>query len=164
MPNPPGEPRASRPIAERIALSLIVGLSADPEVVLIKFRFIRGGTETIHLPKAVAATLLDGLTAAGSEKAAVWAAASADNVNAQRLLAVAFPRFTDEDSDPARTEKATGIRLGFADKGAIVEFVSSDGDARIVGFVPTVARHLREQLHGLLRAEHAVGQGIQSEP
>ena len=57
MPRPPSEPRASRPIAERIALSLIVGLSADSQVVLIKFRFIRGGTETIHLPKAVAATL-----------------------------------------------------------------------------------------------------------
>ena len=109
MPRPPSEPRASRPVAERIALSLIVGLSADSQVVLIKFRFIRGGTETIHLPKAVAATLLDGLTAAASEKAAVWDAASAVNVNAQQLLAVAFPRFTDEDGDPARIDRATGF-------------------------------------------------------
>jgi hypothetical protein len=163
MPTP-GEPRTSRPIAERIALSLIVGLSADSQVVLIKFRFIRGGTETIHLPKAVAATLLEGLTAAGAEKAAAWDAASAVNVNAQRLLAVAFPRFTDEDSDPARIDKATGIRLGIADKGAIVEFVSSDGAARIVGFAPTVALYLREQLHSLLEAEHPIGPGIQSEP
>lgn len=162
MPRPPGEPRASRPIAERIALSLIVGLSADSQVVLIKFRFIRGGTETIHLPKAVAATLLDGLTAAGSEKAAVWEAASADDVNAQRLLAVAFPRFTDEDSDSARIDRATGIRLGIADRGAIVEFVLSNGTARIVGFAPTVARHLREQLHSLQEAEQPVRPVMQS--
>src|SRR5258707_14957591 len=82
MPRPPSEPRASRPIAERVALSLVVGLSADSQVVLIKFRFIRGATETIHLSKAVAATLLDGLSAAGLVKAAPWEAASVLNVNA----------------------------------------------------------------------------------
>src|SRR6266404_4612539 len=129
MPRPPSEPRASRPIAERVALSLIVGLSADSQVVLIKFRFIRGATETIHLSKAVAATLLEGLSAAGLEKAAPWDAASMLNVNAQRLLAVAYPRFTDEDSDPAGIDRVTDFRLGIADKGAIVEFISSNGAA-----------------------------------
>ena len=59
MPRPPGEPRASRPITERIALSLIVGPSTQAETVLVKFRFIRGATETLQLPIAVAATLLD---------------------------------------------------------------------------------------------------------
>ena len=163
MPRPPSEPRASRPIAERIALSLVVGLSADSQVVLIKFRFIRGATETIHLSKAVAATLLDGLSAAGLEKAAPWDAAAVLNVNAERLLAVAYPRFTDEDSDPAGIDKVTDFRLGIADKGAIVEFISSNGAARIVGFTPTVARYLREQLHSLLAPGKPVGEGIQSE-
>ena len=163
MPRPPSEPRAPRPIAERIALSLIVGSSADSQVVL-KFRFIRGATETIHLPKAVAATLLDGLTVAESEKAVLWDAASILNENAQRLLAVAYPRFTDEDSQSARTVMATGIRLGIADNGAIVEFIMSNGAARIVGFSPTVARYLREQLHIFQEAEQRAGGGLQSEP
>ena len=163
MRKPPSEPRAARPIAERIALSLVVGCTADSQVVLIKCRFIRGATETIHVPKTVAATLLDGLTAAGSEKAAPWDAAS-PNVNAQRLLAVAYPRFTDEDGDPARADKATDIRLGVADKGVIVEFILSDGTSRIVGFTPTVARYLCEQLHGLRGAEQPGGEGIPTEP
>src|SRR5882724_5215766 len=139
MPRPPSEPRAPRPIAERVALSLIVGLSADSRVVLIKFRFIRVATDTIHLPKVVAATLLQGLTAAQSEKAVPWDAAALLNVNSQRLLAVTYPRFTDEDSDSVRADKATDIRLGIADKGAIVEFILSNGVSRIVGFTPTVA-------------------------
>src|SRR5262245_44789017 len=111
MPRHPSEPRASRPATERIALSLIVGFSAQSRVVLIKFRFIRGATETIHLPSAVATTLLDGLTAAESEKAALWDAASVLNVNAKRLLAVVYPRFTDDDSDAARVGRAISIRL-----------------------------------------------------
>jgi len=164
MPRPPGEPRASRPITERIALSLIVGPSTQAETVLVKFRFIRGATETLQLPIAVAATLLDGLTAAESEKAGPWDAASGLNVNAERLLAVAYPRFTDEDSHPARIGKVTGIRLGIGDNGAIVEFVLSDGATRFVGFTPTVARHLREQLHGLQEAEPRAGGGVESEP
>jgi hypothetical protein len=164
MPAPRSEPRAARPIAERIALSLVVGYAADLQVVLIKCRFSRGATETIHVPKAVAATLLDGLTAAGSEKAVPWDAASLLNVNAQRLLAVAYPRLTDEDSDPALADRATDIRLGIADKGAIVEFILSDGASRIVGFTPTVARYLREQLHGLREVEQPGGEGIPTQP
>jgi hypothetical protein len=164
MPRFPSEPRASRPLTERIALSVIVGLAAQSQVVLIKFRFIRGATEALHLPRAVAATLLDGLTAAQSEKAALWDAASLLNVNAQRLLAVAYPRFTDEDSDPLRTARATSIRLGIADNGAIAEFILSNGAACIVGFTPTVARYLREQLHGLQEVEQSAAGRIQSEP
>ena len=164
MPGPPSEPRASRPIAERIALSLVVGLSPDSQVILIKFRFIRGATETIHLSKAVAVTLLAGLSAAGSEKADLWNAASDLNVNAQRLLAVAYPRFTDEDGDSAGIDKATDIRLGIADKGAIAEFILANGATRIVGFTPTVARYLREQLHILEDAGQPVGEGIRSDP
>ena len=151
-------------MTERIALSVIVGPAAQAETVLIKFRFIRGATETLQLPSAVAATLLDGLTAAESEKAAPWDARSAHNLNAERLLAVAYPRFTDEDNDPLRIGKAIGIRLGIADTGAIVEFVLSDGSTCIVGFTPTVARYLREQLHGLREAGQSGGGRIRSEP
>ena len=151
-------------MAERIALSLVVGYAADLQVVLIKCRFSRGATETIHVPTAVAVTLLDGLTAAGSEKAVPWDAASRLNVNAQRLLAVAYPRWTDEDGDPARAHRATDIRLGVADKGVIVEFILSDGASRIVGFTPTVARYLCEQLQSLRGAEQPGGEDIPTEP
>jgi len=146
VPRPPREPGASRPPSERIALSLIVGFSEQSQIVLIKFRFIRGATETVHLPSAVAATLLDGLTAAESEKAALWDAATVLNVNAKRLLAVVYPRFTDDDSDAARAGKAISIRLGIADNGAVVEFTLSNGAACTVGVTPAVARYLREQL------------------
>ena len=147
-----------------MALSLIVGSSADAQVVLIKFRFVRGATETVHLSRAVAATLLDGLTAAESEMAVLWDDAIAGNVNAERLLTVAFPRFTDEDSDPAPSGVATDIRLGIFDKGAIVEFAYSTGTARIVGFAPTVARYLREQLLGLQPAWQRPGGDMLLEP
>jgi hypothetical protein len=149
MSRPPSEPRASRSVAGRAALSLVVGLSADSQVVLIKFRFIRGATETVHLPRAVAALLLDWLAAAESEKSSLWEVLSASNVNAQRLLAVTYPRLTDEDYDPTQVGVATDLRLGVADKGAIVEFILSNGPSRMVGFAPTVARYLREQLQFL---------------
>ena len=162
MPRPPSEPRAPRPIAERVALSLIVGLSADSQVVQIKFRFVRGATETVHLPRAVAATLLQGLAAA--ESAALWDDAAVLNVNAQRLLTVAYPRFTDEDSDPRRFGIVTDIRLGVSDRGAIVELAFPSGTSRIVGFAPTVAHYLREQLDFLRAAEQPGGEGMQSQP
>jgi len=104
--------------------------------------------------------LLQGLTAAQTEKAVPWDAAALLNVNSQRLLAVTYPRFTDEDSDSARADKATDIRLGIADKGAIVEFILSNGVSRIVGFTPTVAHYLREQLDILRAAEQPGREGM----
>src|SRR5258706_10824311 len=156
------EPRASQPGAGRMALSLIVGLSADSQVVQIKFRFVRGATETVHLPRAVAATLLQGLAAA--ESAALWDDAAVLNVNAQRLLTVAYPRFTDEDSDPRRFRVVTDIRLGVSDRGAIVELAFPSGTSRIVGFAPTVAHYLREQLLGLQEPEQPTGGDMPSGP
>jgi hypothetical protein len=164
MPRPPSEPRASRSITERIASSLIVGPAPQSDTVLVKFRFIRGATETIQLERAVAAALLDGLTAAESQMAALWDAAGGLNENAERLLTVAFPRFTDEDSELPRIGKAIDMRLGVADSGAIVEFALSDGSSRIVGFTPTVARHLRGQLQGLQAAVPAPGGDLEPQP
>jgi len=143
----PSERRlASRTASGRVALSLIVGFSPESQISIIKFRFIRGLTETIHLPSAVALALLDGLRAAETEKAEVWSAASALNANAERLLSVVWPRFTDADFDAALVERVIGIRLGVADIGAAVEFTLSTGATSIVGFTPIVAASLLQQL------------------